>query len=188
MAKMDKAKRNTYIIGGFIVVIMVGSILGMWEPEGDTYREYNGFKFYSNGQSWFTRINNQQVPFYYLPQALENITVDGNIEKDVSKIYLATDASDMNYDYSLQRIKGVLYYFTAARFVDACVEEDKCINDIYPLVDCKESQSPILYMVKANQTQGYMVDNCLVIEAEDSESLNMISEKLVYKMLGVIDG
>jgi len=199
---VDKAKRNTIIIGVFIVILMIGSVLALFAtPYGETTAKakYNGFDFVRTQKGWTTWLGNQPVSFAYLPFDLENLTLPGEINKDAEKIYLvAEDDEQLNTQYQLTRIKSILYYFTKMRFVDACLKEESCPEE-KPLIRCDELNAQAIVFKTGNETKNYKDFQCLVFEfkAADNEdtnktistdiNLDMATEKIIYKILGIVN-
>ena len=88
---MKKWYKSKTFMGWFIIIVMVASTIGFALIQGTQQKssetEYKGFKFYQTQQGWFTRINNQQFGFRYLPEELENISM-GIINTGTNKIYI----------------------------------------------------------------------------------------------------
>ena len=204
--KIDKARRNTIIIGVFIVVLMIGSVLALYaSPYSDrtSKARYNGFDFILTEQGWTVWLANQPVPFTYLPFDLENLTLPGNINRDAEKVYIvAENKDDLNSDYALRRIKSVLYIFTKMRFVDACITEKNCPEEM-PVIKCDEISSQAIVFAAGNETRSYKDYQCLVFQfrtfnqdqnASNStadrdvyKEMDKTTEKIIYKILGIAD-
>src|SRR3989338_1739520 len=194
---VDKAKRNTIIIGVFIVVLMIGSVLALFAtPFGETTvkAKYNGFDFVRTQQGWTVWLGNQPISFAYLPFDLENITLPGEINREAEKIYLvAEDDEQLNTQYQFTRMKSILYYFTKMRVVDACLQEEGCPEEM-PLIRCDELTAQALVFNAGNDTRRYKDFQCLVFEFKSQESedtnktintntdLDMVTEKIIYKI------
>ncbi|MBI2136138.1 hypothetical protein HYU06_03640 [Candidatus Woesearchaeota archaeon] len=200
--RIDKAKRNTIIIGVFIVVLMVGSVLALFAtPFGErtVKAKYNGFDFVRTQQGWTVWLGSQPMSFAYLPFDLENITLPAAINKDAEKIYLvAEDDEQLNSQYQFTRMKSILYYFTKMRVVDACLQENGCPEE-KPIIKCDETSAQAIIFRTGNETKSYKDFQCLVFEFktgydEDTNKtistntdLEMITEKIIYKILGIVN-
>lgn len=171
----------------FIVVIMTSSTIGyLWtgNQKEQNRVEYNGFTFYRSQGFWFTRINDQQYNFQYLPEDVLNISSTGTLGIG-EKIYLAYDPSETElntrYPFSilseLLRDKGV-------RPVYACIAEENC-PDI-PIVDCNETDAPIVLFIKGEESRMYNEEQCLIVEIKDNQDVVRVTEKMMYDLLGVI--
>ena len=179
-------KSKTFM-GWFIIIVMVASSIGFaliqGQGEKSSEREYKGFKFYQQQQGWFTRINEQQFSFRYLPEELENISM-GTINTGTNKNYILYDPSEeeLNKDYFYRRVGSILVYMGITPQL-ACSKEEDCPN--IPVRDCKEGFS-MIYLKYGNETKAYNEDNCLIAEAKDNVELDKISERIIYKLLGIM--
>ena len=65
----------TYIIGLFIVSIMILSVLNIGKNDTDNTESYtyNGFKFIKVSNGWLTYVDNKQLILAYGPRELEDI-------------------------------------------------------------------------------------------------------------------
>lgn len=199
---IDKAKRNTIIIGVFIVVLMIGSVLALFAtPFGEktVKAKYNGFDFVRTQQGWTVWLGSRPVSFAYLPFDLENITLPGEINKEAEKIYfVGEDDDELNSQYHITRIKSIVYYFTKIRFVDACLKEPDCPEE-KPIIRCDELSAQAIVFRTGNETKNYKDFQCLIFEFKAQESgdtnktistntdLEMTTEKIIYKILGIMN-
>ena len=204
---IDKAKRNTVIIGVFIVVLMIGSVLALFaSPYGErtVKAKYNGFDFVRTEQGWTVWLGNQAVSFAYLPFDLENITLPGEINKEAEKIYLAAEDDEiLNTQYQLTRTNSILYYFTKMRFVDACLNADSCPEE-KPIIKCDDINAQAIVFKAGNETKSYKDFQCMIFEfaSNNKISLNETSdnsiinnkfdmekttERIIYKILGIMN-
>lgn len=179
--------KNKSFMGWFIIIVMVASTIGfaIIQSQGgqSSKKEYKGFKFYQSQGTWTTTINNQQFGFRYLPNELENIS-SGIINTAADKIYFIYNPAEeeLNKDYFFKRVGGTLMFIGISPQL-ACDKDENC-PDI-PIKNCKDSSS-MIYLRKANETKMYNEDNCLVVEAKDNIELEKTSERIMYKLLGVM--
>lgn len=184
---MKKWYKSKTFMGWFIIIVMVASTIGFALIQGTgqktSEREYKGFKFYQQQGGWNTRINNQRFSFRYLPEELENISI-GIINTGTNRIYIIYDPLDeeLNRDYFYRRVGGILMYMDITPQL-ACDKDENCPN--IPIRNCKDSSS-MIYLKLSNESKTYNEDNCLVIEAEDNIELDRISERIMYKLLGIM--
>ncbi|MBS3158754.1 hypothetical protein J4206_05705, partial [Candidatus Woesearchaeota archaeon] len=180
---------------------MIGSVLALFAtPYGETAvkAKYNGFDFVRTQQGWTTWLGKQAVSFMYLPFDLENLTLPAELSKDAEKIYLVgEDDEQLNTQYQFTRIKSILYYFTKTRFVDACLKEEGCPEE-KPLIRCDEASAQAIIFRAGNETRNYKDFQCLIFEfktADDEnanktvstgQDLEMATEKIIYKILGIV--
>ena len=182
------SKRKQVILGIFIAVIMVSSILGFSINSGDeestaTKETYNGYDFFKNQQDlWVVYIDNGYYGFDYLPEEIQDIDFE-SFNLVGGKVYLSQvpEQRTVNFNYAMNKIYSTLANkgFTA---VVACSEEAGC-PDI-PLVDCN-NEFPVISLIESEDNKIYKQDNCLILEC-DSDSISKCADRLNYDLLGVM--
>jgi len=195
---VNKAKRNAIIVGVFIVVLMFGSVLALFAnpiASRATTARYNGLDFVLTNNGWTVWLGQQQISFAYLPFDLENITMPNTINRDAAKIYIVNEIpEEINAFYPLERIKSIIYYYTQARFVEACITEERC-DDEKPIIDCGTAEAQAIVFTAGNGTKTYKDYQCLVFQfdSNSNESLStinseidMTSERIIYSILGIM--
>jgi len=170
----------------FIIFIMVFSVLGfMWGGSMDesttiTTDEYNLIEY---NNKWILEKEGIPYSFDYHPSELTDIQVDSfNINNPKYYIIFNPEEKDANLDYSFEKLYYTLNQFGVQVFL-ACSEEENCELDI-PIKDCSEHS---FYFKKAEETNVYLDENCIVIEG-DNQGLSKAVDKLNYLFLGVING
>jgi hypothetical protein len=197
--RVNTAKRNAYIIGAFIVVLMFGSVLALFAnpiSSRATTAKYNDLEFALTNNGWTAWLGKQQVSFGYLPFDLENITMPAQINREADKIYIVNEVpEDINAYYPLDRVKSMIYYYTKARFVEACLSEETC-DEEKPIIDCGEINAQAIVFSSGNETKTYADFQCLIFQfnVEGNESLtrvnnelDMTSERIIYNILGIMN-
>lgn len=179
---------KTKVMAWFIVVIMVLSVLGIvgssFFSEEERRPEYNRFDFAKVNNQWLLKINDKDYYFQYLPQELENITSPPAISLDIPKIYLAYRPKDIiNYDKAISSMGYVLYHHHKILLQKACAEEKDC-PDI-PIINCQEK--PGIVILSGEENSYTQDEKCLRITAADNEKLQKLTERLIYKLLGVMN-
>lgn len=175
-----KKKTLLYVLGGFIILLMVGSLIGFFGNDTTTPDTYGTFAFTPYGIGWATTLQNQNLVFAYHPQELAQYSHAPFPQS--SLYYLAFDPALTNEnDQTLQRIKAYLD-FTGKITYYACIREQGC-GDL-PIVTCKDTNT-VLYWKQGNTTQTFRDQNCYVLEhAPDNELLT--TELAAYQILGII--
>jgi len=170
----------------FIVFLMVFSILGIvgssFFSEDEGKKEYNGFSFIRMGSQWLLRSDGGEYYFQYLPQELENITSPGEIDLN-TKIYLGFQPKDeLNTDKVINSIAYILYK-KGQVIQKACTVEENC-PDI-PIMDCQEK--PGIVFISGEKNSYTRDEKCLIMTAVDNQELSRLTERLMYKLLGVMN-
>ena len=178
--KWYKDKRIlVYLMGFFIILIMIASVLNIGEKEEK--QKYNNYVFTKTERGWLTYVNNQAIMFNYLPQELEDITIP-SLNLNSKKVYILIDPEEITIqDYNIQRLIYTLRYLNINTFL-ACSKETNC-PDI-PIIDCSNPNF-VFYFKLSNETKTYKENNCLILEGNNDGQL-MLVERLNYALFGII--
>lgn len=146
--------------------------------------DYYGYKFYKLDQGWKTILGTQQLVFRYNPTQLENISL-ANVELPLSeqKVYFAYSPGDIAFDNEMGML-GSIFVSKGVRPVKACIGEEGCPN--VPIVDCNDEEYKKIYFKEGNNSKIYLDGSCTVLEAEDRLSMEMLVERLYYRILGIM--
>ncbi len=161
-----KQKILTSAIGTMIVLLMITSVLNMYEGEDENnVVEYNGIKFTNIYEGWQAYIDGKYVKIVYPPTELEEINflaLDISSINSLNKIYYSVNPQ--------QNVQSALFEFNnyfnfPGLAVTACFEDvDGCEN--LPLKTCDDVDQGIGVII-FNQADQYNLDtedNCLIIE------------------------
>lgn len=179
----------TYLIGFFIIMIMVLSAMDLWQGSKESY-VYHNVKFTKSDEQtgfWVAYVNSNQVGLAYSPSELENVSdVDFSSFNSLDKIYLSTDNPLANYkamDYFKKRLP-----LSPAKTL-ACTPESENVTDCdqLPLKDCNDADAGtgvVIFKRSENFTKSFVSNTCLVLEGEP-EYIGKVIDKSMLKMLGV---
>lgn len=181
---MDKTKAMAW----FIVLVMVFSVMGIvgssFFSEDEGRSEYNGFSFIKMGAQWLLRSEVEDYYFQYLPPELEDITSPSEIDLSVSRMYMGFQPKDtVDFDKAINLISYVLYNNFKIMPQKACIVERNC-PDI-PIIDC--SEKPGIIVLSGEKNSYTRDEKCLIITAVDNQELDKLTERLIYKLVGVMD-
>lgn len=175
-------KFTTSLMGGFIMLIMVTSILGLWaEQKGEDKYEYKGIKFAKTDYGWLGYKDNQRITLLNNPKELENISI-GYVPlytlNSLSKVYISLD-------YNEEVLKAMRLFEQNIKIstatVPACIKDSpKCAQ--MPLKSCDDATQTVGVIViqKANETEVSLKNNCLRIQGQE---LTKLVDKLVLAQL-----
>lgn len=183
-------ERKKLLIGIFLSLILISSTLGFvlsytnFKNDDQASKSgeinINGIKIQESQTGVFYVDNNGvKVVFNYLPDDLKDINVSKpNFLTDKVYIIFDPEEKDDNLDYLLGKISLGL---NSANFktVLACSKEENCNIDV-PVKDCS---SYAVYIKKDNESKAYNMDKCLILQG-DNTNLNMLVDKINYKLLG----
>jgi hypothetical protein len=178
-----KAKRNNLILGGFLILIMIGSVFGIIvgslgnSTESDKIN-YNGHEFVNSNGLWTTKIGNYEFAFAYNPEQVEKIPSSVNsLEKYSGKtLYFSSDNSN-----ALIEIYRNMEQFVG-RFQEACLNETKCEENL-PIKDCSNN---FIIIREFNSSNILQSENCVFIEG-NYENLTAITDEFLFKILNIED-
>ena len=178
-----------------MAILMVGSVFGVvffgFSGGGGTSLEYGKFKFVNKGSFWSTIVDGREALFTYLPGDVEPITVDRGII-DGLKNRLEIDVTSNFNDTFAQQISlaGYNMGITLNNFNVFVRQGFASENDYnFPVITCEDSSNfvPVIYFKSSNETNVYLENNCIIAEASRQDDVEMIKDRLVYGMLGVIE-
>jgi hypothetical protein len=178
-----KRKRNQWIIGGIMIVVMLGSTfgyafyqLGNKDNVDNSKVDYNGYKFVNQNDFWLTTIGSYQFMFRYNPTEVEKINTTIN--------YLSSYSGKPVYVFSEDYVAANEIYTNLGsvvqRFQGACLEDKNCPTD-WPIKDCS---SNFIIIKKANESRIYQDQNCVFIEGKEG-NLTQITDEFLFKMMGI---
>ena len=179
-----RRRRNAYLIGGFMIFLMISLSLGYVEfsdsaPPPGALQE-SGLTFTpAPGGGYMTQLGKDRVTFDYLPSEVAPFSHVG-LSLTVGRVYLVSDLLDSTYSY--QRLRAFLEY--QGHFVQpACLSVTDC-GDL-PVVSCTDASRQII-LLRQQTSSGISVDgSCVVVDFRDTEDVQMVS-LFIYQLLGVL--
>jgi len=181
----SKKRTLTYILGGFIIMLMVASGLNMWKGEKEETYDYHGLKFLKTDQGfWVAYKGQEQITLIYSPEHLDKIELPTNIGmiSYSQKIYISTDDIKANaraMDYFKRNI-GITELKPYA-----CVEDLPGCEEL-PLKSCDDATQShaVVVFKRAEETKVSYKANCLTFEGQ-SENLIKAIDKLSFTLSGI---
>jgi len=184
---VDKVK----VMAWFIIIIMSLSIVGFVggsfftgaaTADQDT-EYYNGNVLFKSANYWSVNSNDQWYYFSNHPKDLESITlpIDPLDWLGIPKLYLAYRPNDsINTAQQISQIAS-MYSQYGTRIQQSCTREEGC-PDI-PLIKC---DVPGIILQHADSTFIIQEQQCLTLNAANEEDLQKLTERLIYRFLGVM--
>lgn len=181
-----RQKRNQWIIGIVLIVVMLGSSFGIIVDSFGKQKSQkivvNGVEFqYSNGL-WYAQKNGFNIASIYNPLQTENISSSVNsIENYQSKpLYIYSESGDAETE--IYRNLDPRSNAIVERIQQACPKEITCGSEI-PIKDCSNNFIIIRYSSK-NQTSITQNQSCVLIESSQEKILKTTDEYL-FKLFGI---
>lgn len=180
-----KHKRNQWILGVVLVVVMFGSVFGIvvnsFGNDGEsTEIEYNGYTFFVEG-NYFTLILGESK-FYFSngPDTVDSLRKEVNISK-VLPVY----AGKTLYLYSEDTEASSELYQNLNPYVSrmqlACESEESCKDDSFPIKTCEDN---FILIKESTQNKIYEKENCVYIEGK-KEDLTKLADEFLFHILGI---
>lgn len=176
----SKRKIFMYLVGIFLIVLMVGSVLNTSGEETEVY-EHKGVKFNKIEGGWIGYLGEQPIVLINNPGDVQDVKVDGEGFKNLnsmSKIYLSTIPED--------NIVGGIREFSRniklePSVVPACFEDVEGCEEL-PLKNCNDANiytGVIIFKSGENNTINFK-NNCLTVEANKTEMIKVV-DRLVLE-------
>ncbi len=182
LEKPHKKKTLLYVLGGFIILVMVGSILGYYGADSATSAAtYQGHTFVQTAQGWMTIMNGQQLAFQYHPRTIANYTHIPLLFGQ--KVYILFNPQEYTEKSpELQYLQAYLR-FTGHTVNFACTHDKNC-SDL-PILSCTNEQQDILFYTQGTATALRKQDSCTVLTYQPGEE-TQAHELFAYTLLGIL--
>jgi hypothetical protein len=177
-----RKKKNQWIIGGILIIIMLGSTFGIivdsFGAKNNTEKvEYNGYEFVNQNDFWITAIGEYNFIFKYNPDQVEKINSSGlNYLNSYSGLPVYVFSEDDTASIEIYRNLGDI----VQRFQGACLEEKDCPEN-WPIKDCS---SKFIIIKISNNSRIYQNESCVFIEGKQ-ENLTQITDEFLFKILNI---
>jgi len=194
---MRERDQNRYkkLMVYFIAFILVSSIFGVvffGFRDPTAKRKYNDYTFIRTQQGYRTTIDKNFITFTYFPENLPFMIVDPQVKSLLSDKVQISMTSDFNDPLngtiaSLQFTLGPIYNDFVNTFIfDGFTNE----NPYRPIVTCENATPsiPVIYLKQGNETSAKVDQQCVIITAETSQDLIAINERILYVLLGIMEG
>jgi len=174
----------------FITLLMVFSIFGIviGNISNPSKLKYNSHIFYLTNKGWLTTINNKPYYFSYSPKQLENMNISKIILSTLKSKKEIDITSDFNNSFAQAIASNIFSMKQKLPFIyirDGFTTETPFSK---PILTCSNATSfiPVIYIKKSTQTNLSMKNNCITLNAQTPEDLTMLTEYIIYFLLGII--
>lgn len=183
--EQKKAKRNQLIIGVALVGLMVLSVFGIIansfgkEEESDEVN-YNGYLFEESNGFYILTLGQDQFYFKSNPLELKDLEYESNYSKLITNYVsfpLYLDSKDqLSYSELYQNLISYVQ-----KIQPACLNEEDCANQDYPIKTCQDS---LIIIRESENNNIYQEENCIFIEGK-KEDLIKLTDKFLFKIIGI---
>lgn len=192
MRKRQKGIRTNTLMTGFIVLIMITSVLGYMWGSSRTKLNYNGYNFYQQENNQFMlRVNDKKIIFNYYPSELEWINATAGISELFSTpmVYITYEPNSTYAEafaeaqFNLARILDEVKSVYAQNAFTSETDYD------IPVIACSNATAliPVIRFEKTNKTGILKEGACVRVGGEKRQEILMAHERLAYIILGVMD-
>lgn len=173
----------------FLALIMVTSIIGFIfgdNPSGVV--RYKNLKFTQLNQGWKVKYEGRDYIFSFEPNSLEQINISDSIKFDN---LLELDVTyDVNSTYKEAMAQSIFELSNILSQRGVFVRAGFTSNSSYnlPIITCEDATQgvPVIYYSASNKTSISMSGNCIMLESEDSYSFLLLTNRLAYRILGIM--
>lgn len=188
------SKRN--VISLFIILIMVSSILAIWQgsTSSNTIPEYNSYEVRLEETHYVIDSDFGDVYGYTYPTSLETIPLENSYVQYLlssSELFLLFDPQDENLPV-IEVLRSELTqrdFYSLGKIIGFAVTQTNETYASYPVLSCNATSLPTLYLHTLNTTTSriYQDAGCIVLEAATWQDLVELKDRLVYTMYGVME-
>lgn len=174
----------------FSIILMIGSslIIGLNNNQSSNYN-YNNFKFTYQNRQWKTVINNYQLEFYHHPTEVDYLNISNPEKLNSPLIYLTFNPNQTNEYLELSRLKlDLTAQLTQTYFSHGNTQPSEEYN--FPIITCQNATpyAPVIFYQKSNHTSISFNNNCYILNAQTKSDYLKLTERIIYQILGVING
>lgn len=195
--KPEKKSKAGMYLAIFIAVVMIGGVGGiiLGNQDNDSEFTYGKYSFSSKNNEWMTKIDKKEISFYFMPQEVEHLDVSGAASQLLKKSagIIITYNPNINSTEKLQAIDIFKFKFEKTmsdknKQIGFAVTETTNLTG-FPAITCSNSSFtfPVMSIEYSNETKAELINECIVISAENEKTLLAIMENLRYRLYGVID-
>ncbi len=190
-----KDNKKVWLVGIFMAVIMVTSIIGFMVGENpDQTKKYNGIKFYRTNTGWEAKINGKMIQFMLLPEEVENVSISADILYGLKAGKMAQITFDSNaaypqetalVQYQLQQtMNNALNIYAITGLTDV----PKNVTYTGILVGCQNATQyvPVILLAYGEETKITENNSCIILEAQSTYDMYALKDRLVYGLLDII--
>jgi len=185
-----KEKRNQIVIAIILSFLMIGSMAGIVLNQNNTNEKYNGYKFKITENGYLTKVNGQEFLFNYFPEDIEEFKINKDFceklqNSEMIQILLEPESQSAMYIDAIRlNLKQTLNQPIITRITN---ESEK--YNAYEIASCDNSteKTPIIFFKESDNNSITIDNNCLVIEAKQSNFL-IFRDIIVYGYTGIMQG
>nr|MCK4929786.1 hypothetical protein [Nanoarchaeota archaeon] len=182
-------KRKQFWMAAILVFLMVASGFGVIVGSRTSEMKYGKFKFFIQDNRYWTKINDNEMPFYFLPQQVEYINLSSIITNKLREAYLVMITFNPEEETNLQVIE--ITRFDLSQLLGKVVYNGVLASSLeydLPILNCANAtlKTPVIIFNMSDNTSIVEIDNCIYLNARGREFLRL-RDRLLYSYYGVIE-
>lgn len=181
-----KQKRNQWILGIILIVVMFGSVFGVIVGSIDNSQVeeekiiYGGLEFQNQAGYYLLNLGDRTFYFSESPQEYSSLEYEMNLTMNLAD-FLGYPLYIESEDYlTLQEVAQNIQGYPE-RIQPACVDEETCFDTEYPIKDCSNN---FIIIRESENNNIYEKDSCIFIEGKQ-EDLLKLTDIAILKILGI---
>lgn len=190
--KRKKFWMNIFLAAMFVFIVVGMTLGGLGTFGGNDRMKYGDFKFQIIDNRYVTEINEQPMPFYFLPSQVDYINVSSIVTNKLREAYLVMMTFNPKDKDSIQVMEVVRFDFSRylGKVVYNGILEGSPEYDL-PLLTCANAtlQTPVIILnTTALSSTASVVEsgNCIYLNARGTEFLRL-RDRILYSYHGVIE-
>jgi hypothetical protein len=186
---LPEKKKNWFAVG-FLVVLTIGmssSFVFFGFNDGSKV-VYNGYKFLYKGDHWEVKVNGIIAATTYAPEQVSSITIPAEIASLLQNKVQIDTTSDINdtlkdaislaqYQMGLTLAAGNVYLRPGFLQNSSNSPQISC--------DAATPFVPVILFRHSNETKATVEGSCIIAEADTSQKMVLLKDRLLYAMLGL---
>jgi len=191
MGRHERAsdKKKQILISVILAAIMVFSAFGVMLGTVSNEMRYGKYKFAVQNNVYVTKINGQEMVFYYLPKQIEGINLSSVVTNKIKEAYMVMITFNPYETSNLQVMELVRYDLSQmlGKVVYNGVLNASSQYLDFPVLNCANAtlQTPVIVLNKSDNISIIDVDNCIYLNAR-GEEFKIVRDRLLYSYYGVI--
>lgn len=190
---MRRKKKKNYagiMVSLFIALILVTSIVGfIFGGTSETVSRYNGLKFTLTTNGWKTIYQGKTYLFSFAPRDVEDIALPDSL--NLNNLLEIDVTYEFNSTYKENIAEAIFELSNIATKNNIYLRQGFTTNNSFniPIITCEDATPsvPVLYYKSSNQTNISQQNNCIIIEANNQNLFLAQTDRIAYKILGIMD-
>jgi hypothetical protein len=182
-------KTKQIIIGVVIALIMILSTFGIIIGSQSSGLQYGTYKFEVVNNQYVTKINNQQMSFYFFPSQVDYINLSSAITNKLKESYFVMITFNPDDKSNLPVVELIRFDFSQllgkVAYSGVLAPSEQYAE--LPVITCANAtlQTPVILFNVTDTPSIIDENNCIYLNARGTDFL-MLRDRILYSYFGVI--